>query len=240
MKIYADNKEVSSNQGSNEQIWEEIFSKKEWGKYPSENVIRFIARNFYNVQDRSKINILELGFGTGANLWFCAREGFKVSGIEWSKTGLERFRARLKDENLSTQIEQIEIGDYLEKLDLFKNESFDAWMDSYSLAYNDFEKTKQIIKKAMKKLKIGGKFFSITPSLYNEGFEKDANLGYHLVKPVSGTDAFTGVIRYCDEEDLKRLYEGEGYKITSIKIHIQKDLEKQLNELYIIEGERYE
>ena len=240
MKIYADNKEVSSNQGSNEQIWEEIFSKKEWGKYPSESVIRFIARNFYNVQDRSKINILELGLGTGANLWFCAREGFKVSGIEWSKTGLERFRARLKDENLSTQIEQIEIGDYLEKLDLFKNESFDAWMDSYSLAYNDFEKTKQIIKKAMKKLKIGGKFFSITPSLYNEGFEKDANLGYHLVKPVSGTDAFTGVIRYCDEEDLKRLYEGEGYKITSIKIHIQKDLEKQLNELYIIEGERYE
>ena len=240
MKIYADNKEVSSNQGSNEQIWEEIFSKKEWGKYPSESVIRFIARNFYNVQDRSKINILELGLGTGANLWFCAREGFKVSGIEWSKTGIERFRARLKDENLSTQIEQIEIGDYLEKLDLFKNESFDAWMDSYSLAYNDFEKTKQIIKKAMKKLKIGGKFFSITPSLYNEGFEKDANLGYHLVKPVSGSDAFTGVIRYCDEEDLKRLYEGEGYKITSIKIHIQKDLEKQLNELYIIEGERYE
>ncbi|EHE0559495.1 class I SAM-dependent methyltransferase [Campylobacter upsaliensis] len=240
MKIYADNKEVSSNQGSNEQIWEEIFSKKEWGKYPSESVIRFIARNFYNVQDRSKINILELGLGTGANLWFCAREGFKVSGIEWSKTGLERFRARLKDENLSTQIEQIEIGDYLEKLDLFKNESFDAWMDSYSLAYNDFEKTKQIIKKAMKKLKIGGKFFSTTPSLYNEGFEKDANLGYHLVKPVSGSDAFTGVIRYCDEEDLKRLYEGEGYKITSIKIHIQKDLEKQLNELYIIEGERYE
>ncbi|EPU6443764.1 class I SAM-dependent methyltransferase [Campylobacter upsaliensis] len=240
MKIYADNKEVSSNQGSNEQIWEEIFSKKEWGKYPSESVIRFIARNFYNAKDRNTIKILELGLGTGANLWFCAREGFKVSGIEWSKTGVERFGARLKEENLSTQIEQIEIGDYLEKLDNFKDESFDAWMDSYSLAYNDFEKTKQIIKKAMKKLKIGGKFFSITPSLYNEGFEKDANLGYHLVKPVSGSDAFTGVIRYCDEEDLKRLYEGEGYKITSIKIHIQKDLEKQLNELYIIEGERYE
>ncbi|EMZ9876976.1 SAM-dependent methyltransferase, partial [Campylobacter upsaliensis] len=148
--------------------------------------------------------------------------------------------ARLKEEKLSTQIEQIEIGDYLEKLDNFKDESFDAWMDSYSLAYNDFEKTKQIIKKAMKKLKIGGKFFSLTPSLYNEGFKEEANLGYHLVKPVSGSDAFTGVIRYCDEGDLRKLYEGEGYKITSIKIHIQKDLEKQLNELYIIEGERYE
>ncbi|EJE1584224.1 SAM-dependent methyltransferase [Campylobacter upsaliensis] len=76
-------------------LWEEIFSKKEWGKYPSESVIRFIARNFYNVKDRNSIKILELGLGTGANLWFCAREGFKVSGIEWSKTGVERFKARL-------------------------------------------------------------------------------------------------------------------------------------------------
>ena len=29
MKIYADNKEISTNQGSNEEIWEQIFSKKE-------------------------------------------------------------------------------------------------------------------------------------------------------------------------------------------------------------------
>ncbi|EAK0492680.1 class I SAM-dependent methyltransferase, partial [Campylobacter upsaliensis] len=140
-------------------FWEQIFSKKEWGKYPSESVIRFIARNFYNAKDRNKISILELGLGTGANLWFCAREGFKVSGIEWSKTGVERFKTRLKDENLSTQIAQLEIGDYLEKLDNFKDESFDAWLDSYSLAYNDIEKTKQIIEKAVKKLKVGGKFF---------------------------------------------------------------------------------
>ncbi|MCR2066068.1 MULTISPECIES: class I SAM-dependent methyltransferase [Campylobacter] len=240
MKIYADNKEISTNQGSNEEIWEQIFSKKEWGKYPSESVIRFIARNFYNAKDRNKISILELGLGTGANLWFCAREGFKVSGIEWSKTGVERFKTRLKEEKLSTQIAQLEIGDYLEKLDNFKDESFDAWLDSYSLAYNDIEKTKQIIEKAVKKLKVGGKFFSITPSLYNDGFKEDKNLGYHQVKPTSGSDACTGVIRYCDEGDLRRLYEGKNYKITSIKIHIQKDLEKQLNELYIIEGERYE
>ncbi|MCR6582403.1 class I SAM-dependent methyltransferase, partial [Campylobacter insulaenigrae] len=106
--------------------WEQIFSKKEWGKYPSESIIRFIARNFYNVQDRSKINILELGFGTGSNLWFCAKEGFSVSGIEWSKTGAQRFEARMKDENLSDKIKQIEIGDYIDKLDNFEDESFDA------------------------------------------------------------------------------------------------------------------
>ncbi|EAK2559862.1 class I SAM-dependent methyltransferase, partial [Campylobacter jejuni] len=211
-------------------------SKKEWGKYPSENVIRFIARNFYNVQDRSKINILELGFGTGANLWFCAKEGFSVSGIEWSKTGLERFKARMKDENLNDKIKQIELGDYIDKLDSFKDDSFDAWMDNYSLAYNDFDKTKKIIDKAMKKLKKGGKFLSVTPSLDNDGFEKDESLGYHLVKPTSGSDACTGIIRYCDEKDLRKLYESATYSISDIKIHIQKNLTKQLNELFIVEG----
>ncbi|MFQ6343025.1 class I SAM-dependent methyltransferase [Campylobacter sp. VTCC 70190] len=238
MQKYIANEEISNNQGSNEEIWEQIFSQKEWGKYPSENLIRFIARNFYNAQDRSKINILELGFGTGTNLWFCAREGFSVSGIEWSKTGANRFKKRMEDEKLSDKIKQIEIGDYKDSLDCFEDESFDAWIDNYSLAYNDFEKTKSIIEKAMKKLKKGGKFLSITPSFYNDGFEKDESLGYHLVKPVRGSDACTGLIRYCDEKDLKELYEGKNYKINDIKIHIQRDLSKQLNELFIVEGEK--
>ncbi|EPM8362103.1 class I SAM-dependent methyltransferase, partial [Campylobacter jejuni] len=130
------------------------------------------ARNFYNAKDRNAIKILELGLGTGANLWFCAREGFKVSGIEWSKTGVERFRARLKEENLSTQIEQIEIGDYLEKLDNFKDESFDAVIDVASLCCNDREKTRQIFLKAFKKLKVGGKFFSTALGKGVVGYEE--------------------------------------------------------------------
>ncbi|MCW1706949.1 SAM-dependent methyltransferase, partial [Campylobacter jejuni] len=73
------------------------------------------------------------------------------SGIEWSKTGVERFKQRLENENLSHRIQEIKIGDYEQKLDEFKDESFDAWIDGYSLAYNDFKKTKIIIEKAIKK-----------------------------------------------------------------------------------------
>ncbi|OEW07955.1 SAM-dependent methyltransferase, partial [Campylobacter sp. BCW_6871] len=218
--------------------WENIFSQKEWGKYPSENLIRFIAKNFYNVKDRSKINILELGLGTGANLWFCAKEGFSVSGIEWSKTGVERFKQRLENENLSHHIQEIKIGDYEQKLDEFEDESFDAWIDGYSLAYNDFKKTKIIIEKAIKKLKKNGKFFSITPSFNNEGFIKDEKLPYHTCKPTHGSDAFTGIIRYCDEKDIKQLYQGENYQIIDIKINTLKNLENNLSELYIIEGKK--
>ena len=78
MKKFVSNAEISNNEGTNAEIWQNIFENKEWGKYPSETLIRFIARNFYNVSDRKAINILELGLGTGTNLWFCAREGFTL------------------------------------------------------------------------------------------------------------------------------------------------------------------
>ncbi|EMV7466790.1 SAM-dependent methyltransferase, partial [Campylobacter jejuni] len=50
------------------------------------------------------------------------------------------------------------------------------------------------------------------------------------------SDACTGIIRYCDEKDLRKLYESATYSISDIKIHIQKNLTKQLNELFIVEG----
>ncbi len=223
-----------------EAIWQNIFSNKEWGKYPSEAVIRFIANNFYKLKDRSKIKILELGLGTGANLWFCAREGFSISGIEYSQIGIERFKQRLENEGLSHFIDRLRVGDYERELEGFENESFDAWIDSYSLAYNDFEKSKKVIEKAILKLKKGGRFLSITPSLNNEGFYEDENEAYHSVKPSIGSAAFTGRIRWCDEEDLKKLYEGKNYKIISTQILSLRSLEKTLTELYIIEGVREE
>ena len=214
-------------------LWEEIFSKKEWGKYPSESVIRFIARNFYNTKDRNTIKILELGLGTGANLWFCAREGFKVSGIEWSKTGVERFRVRLKDENLSTQIEQIEIGDYLEKLDNFKNESFDAVIDVASLCCNDRKKTRQIFLKAFKKLKVGGKFFSTALDKGIVGYEEGMG---DFFEPKEGIYTNVGKLRFDDELSLKELYACENFAALNISTQVLLSEGKTFDKILIFEG----
>src|SRR5574344_1708049 len=149
-------------QENNLEIWEKVFQEKEWGKYPSVPVIRFIARNFYKVPNRKDIKILEIGSGTGANLWFCAREGFSVIGLEGSKTANDKMLERFKKENLSSHILKTKIGDYLYTLDEIDDNSIDAIIDSESLCCNSFERTKEIISKCLKKLKVGSVMMSLT------------------------------------------------------------------------------
>ena len=43
--------------------WDKIFSTVEWGKYPGEELIRFIARNFYAAPNRKDIEYLRLDVG---------------------------------------------------------------------------------------------------------------------------------------------------------------------------------
>src|SRR5438105_645758 len=79
-------------------VWEDIFKSQPWGRYPGEDLIRFVARNFYKAPSRSSVRILEVGCGPGANLWYMAREGFSVFGIDGAPTALELARLRLDRE----------------------------------------------------------------------------------------------------------------------------------------------
>ena len=42
--------------------WENIYKSQEWGKYPPESIVRFIARNYYK-EIRENIKILDFGCG---------------------------------------------------------------------------------------------------------------------------------------------------------------------------------
>ena len=46
--------------------------------YPWNMVVYFVFRNLHRDRPRSEIKIMEFGFGLAPNLWFAAREGFKV------------------------------------------------------------------------------------------------------------------------------------------------------------------
>ena len=89
-------------------IWEKTFREQEWGKYPPEFVIRFVARNFYAAVDRRQVRMLDLGCGPGACTWYMARKSFDVSGVDGSPTAITRA-ARLAGEGLHADLR---VGDF--------------------------------------------------------------------------------------------------------------------------------
>jgi 2-polyprenyl-3-methyl-5-hydroxy-6-metoxy-1,4-benzoquinol methylase len=76
--------------GSWDPAWEEIHKSRKLGKYPPEELVRFVARKYYKVSSREAFRFFDLGCGLGAASWYLAREGFTVFGIDGSKSSIER------------------------------------------------------------------------------------------------------------------------------------------------------
>lgn len=197
-------------------VWEEIFQNNEWGKYPSVVVIKFIAKNFYKAKDRKEIKILEIGAGTGANLWFCAREGFSIYAIDGSQTAVERMCTRFKAEDLDTNLVSAKVGDYFDKLDEYEDNYFDAVIDYESLSCNPFSKTQEIVKKVFSKLKQNGRMLSVTFGEGTYGLDADET-DYHAMIPATGPMADKGLTRYTTKEDIDKIYKLENNNITNIE-----------------------
>lgn len=222
----------------NRKIWEEIFENKEWGKYPPIALVRFVARNFYHHQNRQEIKFLELGCGTGANLWYLAREGFTVSGIDFSLNAINRLKDRLRKEGLIEKVEQLLVGDYIDEIGNFKDNYFDCIIDIESLVCNSISNKKAIIKSVFSKLKPGGLFFSMH---FERGCYGSESAIYDQEKDMytftEGPLKDTGWISLIDVDTAKKIYTEQGFKIEFIHREIyQYDIEdetKSMRELII-------
>lgn len=148
-------------------VWEQIFSSREWGKYPPEHLVRFVARNFYRVPDRKQVRLFELGCGPGANVWFMAREGFTVSGIDGSATAIEQATDRLSREGLTADLR---VGDY--STIPWPDSSFDGVVENVSLYCNRWDAVKRALGEIRRVLKPGAPFLS--------SFFTDRTWGYGL------------------------------------------------------------
>ncbi len=139
-------------------IWEDIFAERDWGQYPPEELIRFIARRFYAVPDRSQIKILEIGCGQGANIWYLAREGFEAYGIDGSPSGIHKAERRLQADGLTAHFL---VGDVVSLSALYPPAAFDAVIDVACLQHNRLSSVQEILEQVRAVLKPEGQFFSI-------------------------------------------------------------------------------
>jgi len=141
------------------QHWNEKFSARPWGRYPPEDLVRFMGRNFKSAQ-KDLIKVLEVGCGPGANIWFLNREGFSVSGIDVSPVAIEIARERVYSENrdIGSREPDLRVGNF--KLLPWSDNYFDVAIDIFALYANTREVISEALDEIARVLKPGALFYS--------------------------------------------------------------------------------
>ncbi len=187
-----------------DKVWDDVFLNQEWGKYPSEDLIRFTAKNFYKSNNRNAIKILEVGCGVGANLWYLSREGFSVYGIDGSEIAVKKAIHRLNEEFLEWSGNVIQ-GDILNIP--YQNNFFDAVIDSEAIYANNFDNAKKIYNEIHRVLKPGGKLFTKHFANGCWGDKTGESVGYNSWIVEEGPMKGKGFTRFATEEDMKVMLE---------------------------------
>lgn len=126
--------------GNGKNFWEKIYSEgQQLNKYPFDCIVSFIFRNYPRNKERKDIKILEVGCGTGNNLWFAAREGFDVTGIDISESAIHYTEDRFKKDGLKGKFI---IGGFDEINNL--KDKFDLVIDRASITNVCFGEAKRV------------------------------------------------------------------------------------------------
>ena len=136
--------------------WETFYRQNEGNQYPNPHIVRFVARNYYRTKPRSSVNILDIGCGAGANLWYLAREGFSGYGIDGSITSIRRSEEKLKKDNLTADII---VGDFFSLP--YDDYFFNAVIDAASIQHNNPESITKIVSEIYRVLNNNGKYFGL-------------------------------------------------------------------------------
>jgi len=193
-------------------VWETIFSSRGWGRYPAEDLIRFVAREVFSVSDRTKLKALELGCGPGANLWFLANEGVPFDAIDGSPSAVAQARARLNLEKPGWK-GRIEVGNFGRLPNDFRGYNF--ILDSEAIYCNDFDESSKLIGDIHERLVEGGAFWSRTFAPGTWGVESGTCIGRDYWLANEGPLADKGPARLTPLESVPQLY-GSGWASISI------------------------
>ena len=184
-------------------IWEKIHEDKEWGSYPSEPLVRFVASNFLKKNSDKALRMLEIGCGTGANLWFLAREGIEIFGVEGAASAVARAQQKL-DNEVPDWRGAIVQGDIINLP--FEDNFFDAVIDIEAVTHNSFDNSKVIYDEAHRVLRPGGKLFSQTFSTGSWGDQTGTHIEENGWIADKGPMSLGEFIRFTPYDDLSFLF----------------------------------
>lgn len=126
--------------------------------YPNEALIQFIAARWFSrpPEERADIRVLEIGCGSGANLWMLAKEGFDTYGCDGSAEAIRLADIHLRQKWQTQARLEVARFDALPYQDQF----FDAVVDVVSLQHTTLLEGRKAFTEIARVLKPTGEFFS--------------------------------------------------------------------------------
>lgn len=195
-------------------IWEnDIYSQgKHLNLYPYDSVVSFVFRHAPRDRERKEVKILEIGCGAGNNLWFAAREGFSVSGVDGSASAIEFAKRRFRGEKLEADLR---VGDFTRLP--FGDAGFDMVIERGSLVCVGFSAARRAVQEVYRVLKPGGFFFSNPYSNRDSSAHSGQDMGDGLHHRISeGLLTGVGPLCFYEARDVLGLF-AAGWNFKSVQ-----------------------
>jgi SAM-dependent methyltransferase len=210
-------------------VWDEKYGNGHFQYYPWDFVVTFVVRNAPRDRPRSDVRIVEVGCGTGSNLWFAAREGFDVSGIDGSAHAVDFARRRFATDNLKGDFR---VGDFTSLP--FQDGSFDIAIDRGALTCVGLSAGRRAIEEVHRVLKPGGRFifnpYSIEHSSARSGRAAPDGMTVDITE---GTMIGVGQVCFYGRNDVDAVFRN-GWRIIAFNHLVQTD---QTEPRYLVHAE---
>jgi SAM-dependent methyltransferase len=185
-------------------------------RYPFDSVVSFVFRHRPRNKPPGQTRILELGCGAGNNLWFAAREGFQVFGLDASPSAIAYAKKRFLEEGLTGEFQ---VGDFTRLP--YPDNFFDLVIDRAAIICMGRKIARKTIKEVRRVLATGGKFH-FNPYSENHASRASGNAGEDgLTVDISGgTLVGVGQICFYDKAAMLDSF-GKGWRVCSLQ-HIEQ------------------
>ena len=135
--------------------WErDVYGRgRQMNRYPFDAVVSFVFEHAPG-KPRADTRILEVGCGAANNLWFAAREGFSVAGIDGSAAAIAYARHRFQSDGLEGEFH---VGPLCPLP--FSDGTFDLAIDRAAITYVTRAEAARTVREIRRVLAPGGRFF---------------------------------------------------------------------------------
>lgn len=183
-------------------IWNEIYeSGEQLNLYPYSSVVSFLFRHRPRNKKRSETRVLEIGSGAGNNLWFAAREGFDVTGLDGSSAAVEFARNRFASEGLKGDFT---IGDFTQLP--YADGTFDIVIERAALNQAPKPAARDAILECARVLQPGGLMYS---EIYSDrATTRGTEVSGGVLTGTEGPYSGVGQIAFYSQSEIRALFEG--------------------------------